>query len=373
MRPNRSRVQCEPRRAFAVVRACAAVAAAAMLALGASARAASQAQAAPAKSAASPAQGASGAASGAAPAASTIPQRLVPEMGCPCGVHVPVTSAEPHFEESMRLTAVGEWSKALGEAELAARMGPRNRNYLNQKAVALFNAGRADDAFKVWNGLKEEKVEGCEMTFYLNALCRKAMWKEAVALAPLAIENCRTSADAHVLHAIALQALGRYSEALNESREATALDPQSGAAHYQESSVQADMGNYDASSEAAGRALKIDGKDAAAMAAMAIAKSKQGKTDEAVKWAQDAAKSTSDPAFLRVAGQVLAGTGKQREAIGAFDRSLAAGFDPATAYDRAAALESLGDRAAARQAFEDIESRSPGFKDVASRIASLKK
>ena len=71
--------------------------------------------------------------------------------------------------------------------------------------------------------------------------------------------------------------------------------------------------------------------------------------------------------------QVLAGTGKQREAIGAFDRSLAAGFDTATAYDRAAALESLGDRAAARQAFEDIESRSPGFKDVASRIASLKK
>ena len=372
MRPNRSRVQCERRRAFAVVRACAAVAAAAMLALGASARAASQAQAAPAKSSASSAQSASGAASGAAPSASTIPQRLVPEMGCPCGVHVPVTSAEPHFEESMRLTAVGEWSKALGEAELAARMGPRNRNYLNQKAVALFNAGRADDAFKVWNGLKEEKVEGCEMTFYLNALCRKAMWKEAVALAPLAIENCRTSADAHVLHAIALQALGRYSEALNESREATALDPQSGAAHYQESSVQADMGNYDASSEAAGRALKIDGKDAAAMAAMAIAKSKQGKTDEAVKWAQDAAKSTSDPAFLRVAGQVLAGTGKQREAIVAFDRSLAAGFDPATAYDRAAALESLGDRAAARQAFEDIESRSPGFKDVASRIASLK-
>ena len=130
MRPNRSRFQCEPGRAIAAVRACAAVAAVAMLALGASARAAPQAQGAPAKSAASPAQGASGATSGAAPAASTIPQRLVPEMGCPCGVHVPVTSAEPHFEESMRLTAAGEWSKALGEAELAARMGPKNRNYL---------------------------------------------------------------------------------------------------------------------------------------------------------------------------------------------------------------------------------------------------
>ena len=368
MRPNRSRVPCAMSSAFDALRASAIVAAAGLLAPGASEHAAPQAQAAPSAPAKQPP-----APTGRPAPANAIPQRLVPEMGCPCGTHVPIPSAEPHFQESMRLTGAGEWSKALGEAELAAKMGPKNRNYLNQKAVALFNAGRPEDAFKVWNGLKEEKVEGCEMTFYLNALCRKAMWKEAVALAPLAIENCRTSADAHVLHAIALQALGRYSEALNESREATALDPQSGAAHYQESSVQSDMGNYDASSEAAGRALKIDGKDAAAMAAMAVAKSKQGKAEEAAKWAQDAAKATSDPAFLRMAGQVLAGTGKQREAIGAFDRSLAAGFDPATAYDRAAALESLGDRAAARQAFEDIESKAPGFKDVAARIAALKK
>ena len=80
----------------------------------ASAPAAPQAQAAPAKQApASP---------GRAAPANAIPQRLVPEMGCPCGVHVPVTSAEPHFEESMRLTAVGEWSKALGEAAKAVRL-----------------------------------------------------------------------------------------------------------------------------------------------------------------------------------------------------------------------------------------------------------
>ena len=137
--------------------------------------------------------------------------------------------------------------------------------------------------------------------------------------------------------------------------------------------MQSDMGNHAAASEAAAKALKLDDKDAAAMAVLAVSSARQGKSDDAVKWASAAVRSTSDPGFLRVAGEVLAGAGKQRDALAAFDRGLSAGFDPALAYARASTLESLGDRPAALKAFEDLGAKSPGFKDVASRIAALRK
>ena len=296
---------------------------------------------------------------------------LLPLPGCTCGAYEPHPGGDRHFQQSMKLTGGLKYAEALKEAELAVKAAPDEHAYRNQLAVAQFNVDQVDKAVATWKELEKSASSGCEMSFYLNALCRLQRWQDAIALAPRAIADCPTSVDPYILKAQALQGLGRFDEALVAAQSAVAIDPASSAVQYQQASCYFTLKKYQEAIASANESIRLDPKDAAGFGLASMSHAKSEKYEDALKAAQKAMALSKDPVYARQAGDALAALKRYQDAVTEYTKALASGFDAAALYGRATALHELGDDAAALKDLEVIQTQVPGFRNVSEWIAAI--
>jgi tetratricopeptide (TPR) repeat protein len=346
------------------------------------------------------------------PASRTSPlpdevEAIVPIPGCKCGSgYHPVAAAEPFYRASLSATGEGRFGDALDAASRAVSVGLGLDVYNNQLAIALFNAGRAEEALAKWQDIAQGPAGGCELGFYADALQRLGRSVEAESIARRYVRQCGRSSSAHYLLASVLNDLGRFESAEQEATEAINLDaedalayrlrsiirerrnlldvslsdarmalklkPDSGDNHHLEASVLWAMGRYSEAEQPITTAAKLSPRDAGIQYFGSMILEQTDELDEALQAAKEAVEIDGKNAnHLRQLGDVYEALRRPAEAIQAFDRSLALQFAPEALFSRAMCHNEIGQREAALRDLQELERKSPGFQNTRDWIESL--
>jgi tetratricopeptide (TPR) repeat protein len=350
------------------------------------------------------------ASAGAASQAPPLPEEMTamtPVPGCECGAgYYPVATAEPFYQASLTATREGRFGDALDSASRADSVGMGLDTYRNQLAIALFNAGRAEEALAKWSEIAQGSPGGCELGFYADALIRLERHAEAEPIARRYVNRCPRSSSAHYLLAASLNRLGKWEEAdqlatesirlasddpsayhlrsivrekrnlldaaLSDARTAVKLKPDDGDYHRQEASVLWEMGRYLEARQPISVAAKRSPKDAGIHYFRSMILEKADELDGALQAAKDAVEiDSNNPSYLRQLGELYEALERPAEAIQALDRSLALEFSPGALYSRAMCHNKIGQRRAALRDLRELERKSPGFLNTRDWIDSL--
>jgi tetratricopeptide (TPR) repeat protein len=331
-------------------------------------------------------------------------QALSSIPGCKCSPgYQPVAAAEPFYQASLSATREGRFGDALDSASRAVSVGLGLDVYKNQLAIALFNAGRAEEALAKWQEIAQGSPDGCELGFYAAALQGLGRPAEAESIARRFVRQCSASSTAHYLLASALYDLGRLDAAgqeateainldsedpqgyhlrsiirekrnlldgaLSDARAAAMLKPDDAGYRYREASVLWEMERYSEARQPISAAARLSPKDAAIQYLRSMILERADELNEALQAAKDAVGLDGNNAsYLRQLGDVYEALERPAEAIQAFDRSLALELAPGVLYSRAMCHNKIGQREAA---LRDLERKSPGFQNTRDWIESL--
>jgi len=327
--------------------------------------------------------------------------------GCNCSPgYQPVAVAEPFYQASLSATSEGRFGDALDSASRAVSVGLGLDVYKNQLAIALFNAGRVEEALAKWQEIAQGSPDGCELGFYATALRKLGRPAEAESIARRFVRQCSASSTAHILLASALVDLGHLDAADQEATEAINLDsedpqgyqlrsiirekrklldgalsdakaaarlkPDDADYRYREARVLWEMERYSEARQPIATAAKLSPKSARIHYLRSLILEQADELNEALQAAKDAVGLDGNNAsYLQQLGDVYKALRRPAEAIQAFDRSLALKFTPGTLYGRAMCHEELGQRSAALRDLMELERKSPGFSNTREWIESL--
>lgn len=332
---------------------------------------------------------------------------LVPIPGCECSPgYLPVAAAEPLYQASLSATREGRFGDALDSASRAVSVGLGLDVYKNQLAIALFNAGRVEEALAKWQEVAQGSPDGCELGFYADALLRLGRPAEAESIARRYVRQCGVSSTAHYLLASALNHLGRLDAAeqevtvsinldsedplgyhlrsmirekrrllvgaLSDARAAARLKPDDADYRYREASVLWEMERYSEARQPISVAARLSPKDAGIKYLRSMVLEKADELNESLQAAKDAVRlDGSNASYLQQLGNVYEALKRPAEAIQAFDRSLALKFAAGVLYRRAMCHYEIGQREAALRDLRELERKSPGFQNTRDWIESL--
>ena len=332
---------------------------------------------------------------------------ITPVPSCRCSPgYYPVAAAEPLYQASLAATREGRFGVALDSASRAVSVGMGLDTYRNQLAIALFNAGRAEEALAKWGEIAQGSPDGCELGFYADALIRLGRPGEAESIARRYVNQCPQSSSARYLLAYALDRLSKLEAAdqeatesiklasddpsgyhlrsiirgkrnlldasLSDARTAVKLKPDDGDYHYREACVLWEMDRYSEARQPIANAAKLSPKDAGIHYLRSMILEEAEELDEALQAAKDAVEIDSkDPSYLQQLGDVYEALERPAEAIQAFDRSLALRFEPGVLYSRAMCHNKIGQPSAALRDLRELERKSPGFQNTRDWINSL--
>lgn len=209
--------------------------------------------------------------------------------GCPCGSgYYPVAPAEELYQKSLRATADSRFGEALDAASRASSVGLGRDVYENQLAIALFNAGRVQEALDHWHGLSQHELTGCELDFYASALNKLGRFTDAERIARRFIAQCNQSMEGHLTLFDSLDKQGKWAEALAEGRRAAALVPSSSRAHYCVASLLQKLGRSAEADTSATRAITAEASEPSTYYLRSIIRESCGRFNEALKDASHA-------------------------------------------------------------------------------------
>ena len=327
--------------------------------------------------------------------------------GCLCGPgYHPVSVAEPFYQASLAATKEGRFGDALDSASRAVSVGLGLDVYKNQLAIALFNAGRAEEALAKWQDIAQGSPDGCELGFYADALERLGRPAEAETVARQFVSQCSQSSTAHYILASVLDDLGRLEDAEQEATESINLDSAKHTAYYlrsqirekrhllesalsdaraairlksddaqyhrREAGVLWEMERYSEAKQPITTAAKLAPKDAGIHYLKSMILEKAGDLDKALQAAKDAvALNPKNANYLRQLGDIYEALERPSEAIQAFDRSLALKFTPSALYSRAMCHNKIGQRGAALRDLRELDRKTPGYQNTRAWIESL--
>ncbi len=222
---------------------------------------------------------------------------------------------------------------------------PANMNARNNYGLALFRAGRTDEAVAQYQAALaiEPNYPGVHSNLG-NALHREGRVAEAIAHYRRAIELEPSYPAAHYNLAGALEGAGRTEEAIGEYRETVRLAPGFGEGHDALGDALMVVGRHDEAAEEFRAAVGIDAADARAHAGLGAALAGGGSVDDAIANYTEAIRRDPNQVEARDAlGLLLCGAGRGPEGILQFEEALRAkpGFAKAH-FDLANALVQAG-------------------------------
>lgn len=185
------------------------------------------------------------------------------------------------------------------------------------------------------------------------------------------------SSEPSLRHAIGLGhmllELQRYPEAVEAYTSALAIDPNWPGLNDVLSQALYGCERFNDAEAAARRGVKI-APTAVSWEALSNALRAQGKTQEALKAAEEAVKlGPHDHNAKHAKGAALLLLNRPKEALAMFDELVIDGLDlPILQMNRGAALEALGRKADARTVYEDAARRWPSLPNLQARVAAAR-
>ncbi len=214
-----------------------------------------------------------------------------------------------------------------------------------RQALALHQAGRLNDAERIYRAVLDAAPQHLEALQLLGILCTQTGHPgEGATLLRRAVDADPASAAAQANLANVLKQLGRLGDALTHVDLALRLDPVNAGVHNIRAGLLLDLGRHDEAIASCDAALAIAPGTAEAHYHRGVALQAKGRHDEAIgSYDRALAVAPGLVAALNNRGNALKALGRMDEAVASFDRAVGAAPGYALAWsNRAAVLRELG-------------------------------
>lgn len=253
---------------------------------------------------------------------------------------------------------------------------PRKASPLLPRAIALHDAGRLEEAERLYSAILEVDPANADALSLLGAIhLSRGRLAKALELIDLSLRGDANQPVAHNNRGLALMSLGKASEAVSAFDAALALAPEFIDALRNRGNAFHVLGRAPEAVQSYDRAVALDPRNPRLLSNRAAILWSHGKHEESLASAQAAVELSPDWADAHNnRGIALSALGRTQAALGSFDRAIALEPRKAAAHNnRAVALTALGRFGEALAACDLALTAQPGYAEaIYSRGVALK-